>query len=168
MLQLPRSGLVLLAFAITALVGFMLMLRGWAELKVASDIDSLKSLTPRTPKRRLTKSRLAIVAILSIAIVAAGIMLYSWSWTYSEAANHYRHYASNYDPDVAEDAWATCYGSRWDSYMEQRVKDVESHQQDRPYRSAQAEYYRKLQRKYERAASRPWVPITLDPPLSKP
>jgi hypothetical protein len=118
------------------------------------------------------KSKLAGLAILSLVIVIATFTLLAAlrtrSRTYLEAASRYAHFADGYDSGLGGFIWGSCYGEHWDSYMDSRIHDVQKHKQDRPYRAAQAEYYRRLQRKYERAASRPWVPITLDPPLSKP
>lgn len=117
---------------------------------------------------RSVKWRLAILAVIACALIGAAIVLWLRNWTYSEAANHYRHYAEGYDS--VDDSWriATCYGQSWDNYVESVAKDIETHKEDRPYRSAQAEYYRKMHRKYRQAASHPWIPISLDPPLTSP
>ena len=105
---------------------------------------------------------LALGAAALIAIVVLG-----WrSSVYSEAAYHYGHYASAYDPDMNRHMYDSCYGAKWDSYMETLDEDLKARREDRAYRTSRAEHFHKLRRKYEAASRTPWVPLTLDPPLA--
>lgn len=99
------------------------------------------TLSSRLPRVRFTVRRMMVgVAIVALILVGSRIV-----WL----RHRYRNLAQSYD--VKE--FALAFG-----VQDERVS-VES---VRAWKKI--EYYAALKRKYERAASRPWVPVPPDPP----
>jgi hypothetical protein len=116
----------------------------------------------RTPIGRRT----LFVFLGGLAIVAFLVKMLIDSWTYQDASYVYANYAAAYESNDQEiEGMESCYGVRWDNYSETIRADRNAHWIDKSYMRSKAGYYKKLQRKYERASSRPWVPIRLDPPV---